>query len=40
VPHYSHELREQIVKKMMPSSSQTVAASSRETGISQPTLYA
>ncbi|HEN47668.1 MAG TPA: hypothetical protein ENI75_04860 [Mizugakiibacter sp.] len=40
MPHYSQELREQIVKKMMPPSSQTVAAISRETGISQPTLYA
>ena len=37
---YSPELKEQIVKKMMPPNSQTVAAISRETGISAPTLYA
>lgn len=37
---YSTELKEQIVKKMMPPNSQTVAAISRETGISAPTLYA
>lgn len=37
---YSTELKEQIVKKMMPPNNQTVAAISRETGISAPTLYA
>lgn len=37
---YSHELKEQIVKKMMPPSSQSVADISRETGTSAPTLYA
>ena len=40
VPRYSQELKEQIVKKMMPPNSQTVVDISRETGISQPTLYA
>lgn len=37
---YSQELKEQIVKKMMPPNSQSVAAIHRETGISTPTLYA
>lgn len=37
---YSQELKEQIAKKMMPPNRQTVAAISRETGISAPTLYA
>lgn len=37
---YSPELKEQIVKKMMPPNSQSVATISRDTGISTPTLYA
>lgn len=37
---YSHELKEQIVRKMMPPNAQSVAAIHRETGISAPTLYA
>jgi transposase-like protein len=37
---YSPELKEQIVKKMMPPNRQTVAILSRQTGISAPTLYA
>ena len=37
---YSTELREQMVRKMMPPANQTVATISRETGISAPTLYA
>lgn len=37
---YSRELKEQIVRKMMPPNSQNVASISRETGISAPTLYA
>lgn len=37
---YSPELKQQIVKKMMPPNSQSVAAISREAGISGPTLYA
>lgn len=37
---YSAELREQMVRKLMPPSNLTVATVSRETGISAPTLYA
>lgn len=37
---YSAELKEQIVRKMMPPSNQSVARIHRETGISEPTLYA
>lgn len=37
---YSNEFKEQIVRKMMPPSSQGVAQISRETNISSPTLYA
>ncbi len=37
---YSRDLKEQIVRKMMPPNSQSVASISRETGISAPTLYA
>ena len=37
---YSNEFKEQIVRKMMPPSSQSVAQISRETAISSPTLYA
>lgn len=37
---YSRELKEQIVRKMMPPNPQSVASVSRETGISAPTLYA
>lgn len=37
---YSAELKDQIVKKMMPPNSQSVAVISRDTGISSPTLYA
>lgn len=37
---YSSEFKEQIVRKMMPPSSQSVAQISRETNISSPTLYA
>ncbi len=40
MPRSSQELKEQIVKKMTPPNSQTVAEISRETGISQPTRYA
>lgn len=36
---YSSEFKEQIVRKMMPPSNQTVARISRETGIAAPTLY-
>ena len=37
---YSPELKEQIVRKMMPPNSQSVASIHRETGISMPSLYA
>jgi len=37
---YSHELKHQIARRMMPPINQTVAEISRETGISAPTLYA
>jgi transposase len=40
VTTYSRELKEQIVRKMMPPNIQSVAAIHRETGISAPTLYA
>jgi transposase-like protein len=40
VTRYSPELKQQIVKKMLPPNSQSVAALSRESGISTPTLYA
>jgi transposase len=37
---YSPDFKEQIVRKMMPPNSQSIASISRETGIAQPTLYA
>lgn len=37
---YSAELKEQMVRKLMPPSSRSVADVSRETGISAPSLYA
>lgn len=37
---YSPELKEQIVRKMMPPNNQSVASIHRETGISVPSLYA
>lgn len=40
MPSYSPELKEQMVRKMMPPSNQSVANISRETGISAPSLYA
>jgi transposase-like protein len=40
VNRYSPELKEQIVKKMMPPNNQSVAAISREAGIAEATLYA
>lgn len=39
MPRYSQELKDQMVKKMMPPNRQTVADISRETGISAATLY-
>jgi len=40
MPRYSEEIKEQAVRKMMPPNSQSVAQVHRETGISEPTLYA
>ena len=40
MPRYSDEFREQVVRKMMPPNAQSVAQVHRETGISEPTLYA
>lgn len=37
---YSPELKEQMVRKMMPPNNQSVASIHRETGISSPSLYA
>lgn len=37
---YSPEMREKIVRKMMPPGCQSAASIHRETGISMPTLYA
>lgn len=40
MPIYSQDLKEQMVRKMMPPGHQSVANISRETGICAPTLYA
>ena len=40
MPRYSDEFKEQVVRKMMPPDAQSVAQVHRETGISEPTLYA
>ncbi len=40
MPRYSDELKEQVVGKMMAPNAQSVAQVHRETGISEPTLYA
>lgn len=37
---YSDEFKEQVVRKLMPPNAQSVAQVHRETGISEPTLYA
>lgn len=37
---YSKDFKEQIVRKIMPPNSQSVAQVSRDTGIAAPTLYA
>ncbi len=36
---YSGEFKEQAVRRMMPPNAQSVAQVSRETGVSEPTLY-
>ena len=40
MPRYSDEFKEQVVRKMMPPNAQSVAQVHRETGISEPTLFA
>ena len=40
MPRYSEEFKEQVVRKMMPPGAKSVAQVHRETGISEPTLYA
>ena len=39
MPHYSEEFREQSVRKMMAPNAQSVAEVSRESGVSEQTLY-
>lgn len=39
MPRYSEEFKEQVVRKMMPPNSQSVAQLSRDSGISEQTLY-
>jgi len=39
MPVYSPQFKEQIVKKMMPPSNQSVAQVSRDSGVAVPTLY-
>lgn len=40
MPRYSDDFKEQVVRKMMPPNAQSVAQVHRDTGISEPTLYA
>jgi transposase len=40
MPQYSQEFKEKIVARMMPPNAQSIAHIRRETGISEPTLYA
>ena len=40
MPRYSEEFKEKIVQRMMPPNAQSIAQIQRETGISEPTLYA
>jgi transposase-like protein len=40
MPRYSEEFKAKVVEKMMPPNARTVADVRRETGISEPTLYA
>lgn len=39
MPRYSEDFREQMVRKMMPPNAQSVAQVSRDSGVSEPTLY-
>ena len=36
---YSHEFKDQVVRRLMPPNAQSVAQVSRDTGVSEPTLY-
>ncbi len=40
MPVYSPEFKEQMVRKLMPPEARSVAQLSRESGVSEPTLYA
>ena len=40
MPRYSEEFKAKVVEKMMPPNARTVADVHRETGVSEPTLYA
>lgn len=40
MPRYSEAFKAKVVEKMMPPDARTVADVHRETGISEPTLYA
>ena len=40
MPRYDEEFKAKVVEKMMPPNARTVADVHRETGISEPTLYA
>lgn len=40
MPRYVEEIKEQVVRKMMPPHAESVAQVHRETGISESTLYA
>ncbi len=39
MPHYSEEFKEQVVRKMMAPNAISVAQVSRDTGVSEQTLY-
>ncbi len=39
MPRYSEDFKDQIVRKMMPPNAQSVAQISRDTGVSEQTLY-
>ncbi len=39
MPRYTQEFKDQMVGKLMPPNAQSVAQVSRDTGISEPTLY-
>ena len=40
MPRYSEEFKAKVVEKMMPPNARKVADVHRETGVSEPTLYA